>query len=891
MRAVPHQLSLSFIPLALLACAFATGILATRLISLDPVISLSLTGSVTVIALGALWKNYLRLAALAIVTGVVLLGMALMYQDEHTVPQHRLKRLLADAVIQPGEPIEVAGSVERPPEVGPGLLYVDLKTEEIRLRDSISRASGVVRLSFLITEAKAMEYEILELRYGARLRVMTTLERADKYRNPGVSSFTEYLDRKGYDATAFVKSPLLIQRLDDRKVFLPLAWLYDWRQVVQKRIHRTFSPETAGVLAASMLGNRHNLSRSSTERFREGGTFHVLVISGLHISVIGGVVMFLVRRFTRDPKWQFVLSTTVLWSYTLAVGAEVSVLRAAFMFSILAFAPVVSRRGLSVNTLGAAALLQLAYQPSQLFDPSFQLTFLAVAAIVVIALPLLERMAAIGSWRPARQTPAPPAVAPWLRELSEILFWNERDWQKDLAQSTHHCRLFKSPLALKLGNYRLQALLRYTFAGVIVSVSVQLALVPLFIIHFHRLSVVSIILNIAVSVLMAALSVVALLALIVSLVSTGAAAVFVAAANGLNWLMLHSVDPFVSLGISSLRLPEYSNWFAALYFAYYIPLAILAVRLGKWNPLDEKGARWRLLVLVQVALLALLVAHPWSKPRVDGLLHIAFLDVGQGDAALLTMPDGTLLLIDAGGRPEFNRNDDEEEPFERDTRSVGEAVVSEYLWYRGFDSVDFLLATHADTDHIDGLNDIVRNFNVRAGLVGRTPTADAEYAKFAATMHDNEVPIAVLGASDLLRFGGVTIEVMWPPLSERADATSMNNDSLVLLIRFGERALLMTGDIEAGTEARLVQRGRLRADLVKVAHHGSKTSSTEAFVGAVHAKWAIISVGQTSIFEHPHPVVVERWKAAGAEVMTTGRSGTITVVTDGRDLKVESFVR
>jgi competence protein ComEC len=292
-----------------------------------------------------------------------------------------------------------------------------------------------------------------------------------------------------------------------------------------------------------------------------------------------------------------------------------------------------------------------------------------------------------------------------------------------------------------------------------------------------------------------------------------------------------------------------------------------------------------------MALLALLVAHPWSKPRVDGLLQVAFLDVGQGDAALLAMPDGTLLLIDAGGRPEFNRNDDEEEPFERDSRSVGEAVVSEYLWYRGFDSVDYLLATHADADHMDGLNDIARNFNVRAGLVGRTPTADAGYAKFAATMHDHEVPIVVLGASDLLRFGGVTIEVLWPPLSERDDATSRNNDSLVLLIRFGERALLMTGDIEAGTEARLIQRGPLRTDVVKVAHHGSRTSSTEAFIAAVQAKWAIISVGQTSIFEHPHPVVVERWKAAGAAVMTTGRSGTITVVTDGRDLKVESFVR
>ncbi len=110
---------------------------------------------------------------------------------------------------------------------------------------------------------------------------MTRLERADSFRNPGVSSFTEYLDREGYDATGMVKSPLLIERLKNERVFLPLAWLYDWRRTVQAAIHSHFSKDTAGVLDAALLGNRYFLSQSTSERFREGGTFHVLVISGL----------------------------------------------------------------------------------------------------------------------------------------------------------------------------------------------------------------------------------------------------------------------------------------------------------------------------------------------------------------------------------------------------------------------------------------------------------------------------------------------------------------------------------------------------------------------------------------------------------------------------------
>ena len=130
---------------------------------------------------------------------------------------------------------------------------------------------------------------------------MTVLERADNFRNPGVSSFTDYLDRKGYDATGFVKSPLLVERLENVRVFLPLRWLYGWRRKLQTEIDSRFSRDTAGVLDAALLGNRYNLSRSTSERFREGGTFHVLVISGLHITFLGGLVFLVARRFTKNP--------------------------------------------------------------------------------------------------------------------------------------------------------------------------------------------------------------------------------------------------------------------------------------------------------------------------------------------------------------------------------------------------------------------------------------------------------------------------------------------------------------------------------------------------------------------------------------------------------------
>jgi competence protein ComEC len=904
MGPVPHQHRHVTHPLALFAAACALGILASQL-CLIPVLPPVLVGTLaSVLAFIALLKQSTIVATILLTLAVLLAGASLASLERQSVLPDRLKRLLVESMIAPGDPVELTGVMDRAPEFAPESFYFTLQVERIRLRSIERNASGAVRLLAPLSSGRiGQEYEALELRYGARIRVMTELRRADNFRNPGVSSFTEYLERKGYDATGFVKSPLLIQRLDDTAVFLPLAWLYAWRRELEEQINSRFAPETAGVLDAALLGNRYNLSPTTAERFREGGTFHVLVISGLHISFIGGCVFLLARRITKKRGLQFVLSTTVLWCYALAVGAESSVVRAAFMFTIVTFAPIVSRRATSLNALGAAALILLVWRPQDLFDPSFELTFLSVVAIVILAWPLLQKMSAIGSWKPTRETPYPLSSPLWLRSFCETLFWSERQWREELRQTNYSYKLFKAPLAARLERYHLQRLARHAFGAIVVSASVQLTLLPLLVIYFHRLSLAAIVLNIGVSLLMAMLGIVAVVALIFGQVSAALAAPLISLANGLNWLMVHSVDPLARAGVASLRLPEYSGRPATIYVLYYLPLAILALLLARWNPSGQskipvkkrKGLRLPgVSVLAQAIALAVVVAHPLSAGRPDGLLRFDFLDVGQGDSALVTMPDGSTLLVDGGGRPNFlhtTGQDTEGETFERETRSIGEAVVSEYLWWRGLDHVDYILATHADADHINGLNDIARNFSVRAALVGRTPRDDPEYEKFSETVTAQGISLRVIGTRDVLRFGQVTATVLWPLPTVDRDAPSRNNDSVVLRFQYGERTILLTGDIERGAEAAMLSRHEdLRADVIKVAHHGSKTSSTDAFVAATHPRFAIISVGQTSVFGHPHRDVVERWQGSGAEVLTTGQSGTITVTTNGQDLQLGTFV-
>jgi competence protein ComEC len=866
----PHEASLSRHPLAQLAFAFAAGICAANYFESGSKVFWIGGGVYTVLAFSAVLRRRVSLAGFALLVATAFAGATLAVQESKNERGNELRKFFGRSVI-------LTGVLVGPVETG-DRLYLTLSVERLDVDGFTQVSSGVVSL-----RAPA-EYHNLQLRYGARIKVVTTLSRIDNYQNPGVATLAEYLDRKDLDATGIIKSPTAITLVEEAPTYSFLGWLYSWREQLQREIDTKFAPETAGVLEAALLGNRYNLSRETAERFREGGTFHVLVISGLHISFIGGIVLLIVKRLTRRRALQFFVPVLVVWAYSLAVGAEASVVRAALMFTFAGFALVLFRESSSLNALGGAALALLAHSPKDVFDPSFQLTFLSVLAIVAVAWPLLQTFAAIGGWSPSRETPYPPACSRGLRWLCELLFWSERRWKKELARSPHRFRLFKAPLAAWLERYQVQRLLRYVFGAVLVSAAVQLVLLPLMVVYFHRLSPASLLLNIIVGVMLAVLTTVALLALLLSQLSATLALPLIKLANTINDLMVHSVDPFAHLSMASIRVPEYAGSVAFVYLLYYVPLLALTMALARWRPFALPVQRTRKWVvhaaLMQVWLMAVLIFHPFSA-GVEGKLRVDFLDVGQGDAALVTTPDGRTLLVDGGGRTEYQNGS------KAARRSIGEAVVSEYLWWRGLDTVDYVLATHADADHIDGLNDVLRNFTVNAALIGRTPPDDPQFSKFAQTLSATNTPTATIQAGDVIRLGAAEIHVLWPPAAISPNEPSRNDDSVVLRVTLGNRSILLTGDIEKSAERALSASGEsLQGDVVKVPHHGSRSSSTVPFVAATRPLFAIISVGQSSIFGHPHAEVVERWQASGAEVLTTGKCGTITVTTDGTDLTV-----
>jgi competence protein ComEC len=855
-----------------------------------------------------------KLAPIFLFVAFAAVGALHLQIENQIVSPNRVKRIYDENRIKSGEPIEVEGVLQTKPEIAVNGFFLILKTEKAVYKSSEIKISGNIRLFAPIHEEQIKsEYDRLYFNYGSRIRVACKLLREDNFLNAGVVSQRELLDQKDIDATAIIKSPLLVEKVEDTQIFAPLAWLYERRQNLIIDFKEKFNVSTAGVLIASLLGNRYFLDKPTAEVFREGGTFHVLVISGLHITFIGGLTLLFVRFFTNRRLWQFVIASSFLWAYSLAVGADVPVVRACVMFTILLFSQVLYRSGTLLNAFGACALILLVWRPNDIFTSSFQLTFASVGAIVAMAFPLIEKLRAIGSWSPSVETPFPPGVSAWLKSFCEMIYWRETIWEKQIKHNVWTANIFKSPYLKWHKERNLQGFARYLFEAVLVSFVAQAWLLPLTIIYFHRLSPFGILLNLWVGIIIALESFAAIFAVFAAQINDTLALPFIRSTEILNWLLVSIPNVLTDNGWASVRLPVYSGAMRAVYWLYFLPIIILTILLNRWKPFSlssklkvqsSKSKLFSASPLLRVAascflfLFALIVFHPFSAPKADGRLHIDFLDVGQGDSALVTFPNGETLLVDGGGRRSSakilvqNEYEDEPESFEPDTQTIGEMVVSNFLWQKGYSQIDYILATHADADHIQGLFDVAKNFRTRAAIFGRTPMKNAEFAELYSILQKRGIKSLTVSRGDVLTFGDAKVEILFPEKDENTEAVSDNNHSLVLRIVYGTRKFLLTGDIEKEAESNLLNAPEfVNTDVIKVAHHGSLTSSTQDFVSHSKAKLAIVSVGRQSPYGHPKPEVVERWKNAGATVLTTGENGTISVSTDGNDLQLKTFTK
>lgn len=843
------------------------------------------------------------LGAVVLLLGCFVTGGALWKIDQQSVAESRIRRLFERGELKIDEPIELIGTLNAAPELAPDRIYLSVIVEQAVTLGREHRASGAVNIVAPFNDEQSRrDYDALRLDYGARLRLLCHLSNRHGYRNPGAPDFDELLGYRGYDATGWVKSPLLIERLGKSAGNPIRSWLYRLRARALKVILRHFSQPASGILAAALFGNQHFLSRETAEVFRAGGTFHLLVISGLHVALIAAIALWLARRLSRRRIVQYFFVIGLIWAYALMVGGQPAITRSAVMLTMALIGQSIIRASHGANALGATAIALLVWQPPDLFNPAFQLSFLTVLMIVVLTGPLYSRLKQIGEWQPTVATPYPPRAPLPVKKLSEMLFWDEVAFRREMKDAYIRYRLIKTPAARRLNLWRLQKATAWVAVTVFTTTGVQVGLLPLMTAYFHRVSLISPITNVIEAALVFALMIVGALYLLIYPIAGGMAMKLSGVVNLLGSLTVKASEPLLRWKKASARVPDFGDSATLIFIAYFAAALILIILIDRWNPLRKGGELIRparktiaracsLTALSTTAILAwLLIAHPFAHRFERGRLCVTFLDVGQGDAILIVFPHGGLMMMDAGGRPNFNARGKDEDGFVEDRIGIAEASVMPYLWRRGIARLDWIAASHGDADHVEGFAELVRSFEIGAAIKGQASRSDLPPSIFDQAVQSANLQLQTLKRGDLFEIDGVQIHVL-SPFADRAE-NSTNNDSLVLKLTFGSRSFLLTGDIEKETEARLVEAETdLRVDVLKVAHHGSKTSSTAEFLAKVNPQHAVISVADPSPFGHPHPEVVARLRGAGAEVWQTSRCGAITISTDGKDLRVETFVK
>jgi competence protein ComEC len=289
------------------------------------------------------------------------------------------------------------------------------------------------------------------------------------------------------------------------------------------------------------------------------------------------------------------------------------------------------------------------------------------------------------------------------------------------------------------------------------------------------------------------------------------------------------------------------------------------------------------------AVLAVVAVSPFSPQRVMGKLEVSVLDVGQGDSLFVVTPTGKTMLIDGGGA--FGSFSGQQAPVRGS--DPGEEAVSPYLWSRGYKTIDVVALTHAHQDHLGGLTAVLENFRVGRLWIGREVNS-AALAKLEVLARSRNVAVEYEDRGKQFSLDGVDGAFLWPEQGEsNAVATAKNNDSLVMRLKFGNETVLLPGDAEKQVEHTMLEENSaedLRADVLKIGHHGSKNSSTEEFLGAVHPKIAIVSAGEDNPYGHPSPEALQRLEEAGVRVLRTDRDGAVHVVTDGQRLEISCFV-
>jgi len=719
----------------------------------------------------------------------------------------------------------------------------DLTVETLESDKSIVPVTGKLRVT--------LEGDPQDLNMGDRIRFTGRIHPLRNFQNPGGFDYRQFMAFNGIYGSVFVPSSEIEQATPHRGGFLQRV--YRIRKTISRTLDDIGENDERAVLKALLIGERSDVSDRITENFSKAGVSHLLAISGLHVGIVATTSFFIFRwclswfpfflwrAWTR--KGAAILSLIPVLGYGLVSGMSPSTQRAVIMIVIFLMTFLIHKEHEPLNTLATAAILILIFHPPSLFAISFQLSFASVFA---------------------------------------ILYFLPRFWQPDSDPSDIRKRIKN-----------------YVYSSLWVTLSATLGVQPLVMVYFNQISLISPVANfILIPLVGFGVIPLGLVFAGISLISPTTSLWGLQLSAAILKLSLNITDCLAALPFSAVKTITPS--LLEVICAYTLLLTLMTL---KRKPVSDSqllrtlsmrnkgglsdGVKNMLLTIAVVSAIILgLDALYWGYQRFfRSDFRVTVLDVGQGTASLLEFPKGPVMLIDAGGFSSFSAFD------------MGKMVVAPLLWRKKIRSVDILVLSHANSDHVNGMVYIAEHFHVKAIWANTEPEDSAGYRRFMDVLQEKSLfPADFKTFSRHHEINGVSLDIVNPPpdFMERRQLETwrdINNNSLVVHAGFGNVTLLFPGDIKSGAEKEMVALygDRLQSRVLVAPHHGSKSSNSDAFVEAIKPQIVIFTTGLNNRFNFPHPSVIKRYQDMGATLLNTATHGAVRICTDGTTLTITPF--
>ncbi len=637
-----------------------------------------------------------------------------------------------------------------------------------------------------------------------------------------------------------------------------LQFVYGIRERSERLLNRLLPEPYAALASGMLLGIEAGIPDELYEKFHLTGTSHVIVISGSNVALVTGVLMALGMWLfgKRGAIWPTLCGLAL---YTLLVGGDAAVMRAALMGALFVVATVLGRQSTALVSLAGAGWLMTLWNPLMLWDVGFQLSGAATLGLIL--------------------------VGPALRD-SYTSFWNRMgQWLRRWRPST------VGPMSDFLRPNSAGDLLR---DGLLMTVAASITTFPLIVFYFGRLSLISLLSNLLIVPVQPGILIFGGIALFFGLSGMEQLAqffLFVPYAS--LWWTTMIVNWSASFQGASVNVSWFGGGTAALTYAAIFGLfwrrPISSYLRLCWRRTVRKSTQRHVAMPIRKKLAGTVIATPtWTLGALsvvagmlwwialtqpDGQLHVHFLDVGQGDGIFIQTPGGRQLLIDGG--------DDGQQLF----AELG-AVMP--FWDR---EIDYAIVTHPDWDHMGGQTDLPERFGISQAAISENTRGHEDAQIWLEALDEANVPVEGLQQGSWLDLGdGVSLWALWPPREEELeglDDSDKNERSLILKLVYGEFTVLLTGDAGRPSEERLVRGDQpLAAHVLKVGHHGSEHSSSRGFVEAVNPGVAVFQVGAGNSYGHPDPEVLDI--LSGRLILRNDREGRVHIWSDGKQMWIET---